>query len=153
MIRKKEKPSSKHHQSSLSSFRSPSKDANSSQSSYNNRKQHSNFGEICDETWPLDDVINKIELKTDSDDDDHDENQPYNVELNKWHSGPKIVSNTFDSGRDINRLPGNGTIISSWNHGSQTWKDKSVQHRKYRVKKNPSRTSSLEKSIPLSYGE
>ncbi|KAH7646444.1 hypothetical protein HUG17_1982 [Dermatophagoides farinae] len=157
MMRTNEKPS-KHHMTT-SSFRAPSRDANNQYDSNYQQQQHhfgsinrsrSNFGEICDETWPLDEVINKIELKSDSD-DESGINQPYNVESNIWRSGPQLVSHNFDSGRDIKRLPGNGAMFSSWNQGSKTWKDKSVQHRKYKVKKNPSTTSSLEKSGSLSY--
>ncbi|XP_075679763.1 uncharacterized protein LOC113794241 [Dermatophagoides pteronyssinus] len=164
-----EKKPSKHGSTTTTttttSFRAPpSRDANNYYHQNQQQQKHheninrsrSNFdGDdneiIYDETWPLDQVINKIDLKSDDSDND-DDNRPYNIEIENWHSGPQLLSNTFDSGRNLKRLPGNGQLYSSWNQGSQTWKDKSVQHRKYKIKKNPSITK-LNKSIgsSLSY--
>ena len=166
-----EKKPSKHGSTTTTttttSFRAPpSRDANNYYHQNQQQQKHheninrsrSNFdGDdneiIYDETWPLDQVINKIDLKSDDSDND-DDNRPYNIEIENWHSGPQLLSNTFDSGRNLKRLPGNGQLYSSWNQGSKTWKDKSIQHRKYKIKKNPSITK-LNKSIgsSLSYGK
>lgn len=117
-------------------YKAPSRNANDNKSQKNRSRYIYDTGsnvDACDETWPLDEVINRIESKTDTI-SDQEEVPQYDVQTDQWKSGPQIIHNTFNSGRDTKRLPGHGTLYSSFNQGSTTWKDTSVKHRKYKTK-------------------
>ncbi|KPM05410.1 hypothetical protein QR98_0038720 [Sarcoptes scabiei] len=126
--------SNRPYTSSSSTFKAPSRNANSFDSKSNHRSSRKNhIDDVCDETWPLDEVINRIELKSDISDNEDD--QRYNVRSSQWRSGPRLMSDSFTTNRDVKRVPHGGTIYSSFSQGSKTWKDNSVKHRTYKTKK------------------
>lgn len=60
--------SSSYYRPHSSPYKAPSKSANTYEM-FNNNRSRSNLHDICDETWPLDEVIEKIDIKSDSEDD------------------------------------------------------------------------------------
>lgn len=116
------------HRYNTSPYKAPSRNANVYESSHN--RSQVNLDDICDETWPLDEVIEKVDIKSDSEDDYN-----YNKNIQTWHSGPQVISENFNSGKDYHRTPGEGIIFSAFNEGSRTWKDKTVRHHEYNSKK------------------
>lgn len=118
---------SKHSYRDLS-YKAPSKSANSHDNG--SCRSQVNLGKVCDETWPLDEVINKIELKSDSDDEYN-----YNRNIQSWTSGPQLISETYNTGRDMKRFPGDGRVFSAFHEGSKTWKNTSVRHHQYNSKR------------------
>lgn len=110
------------------SYKAPSRNANTYESNHN--RSRVNIDEICEETWPLDEVIQKVDIKSDSEDDFN-----YSKNLQSWSSGPQVISENFNSRKDVHRVPGEGIIMSAFNEGSRTWKNKTVHHHEYNTQK------------------
>lgn len=116
-------------------YKPPSKSANYESPSVANRSR-SNFDEMYDETWPLDEVINKIDIKTDEETDDDDRlSNNYTRNIQTWRSGPQLISQTGNSGSEMKRIPGEGALYSSYTEGTKVWKDKQVRRHDYSSKR------------------
>lgn len=143
------------HQYSAS-FKAPSKNANNMGYELKTNRFRSNIidNDICDETWPLDEVINKIEQR--DEDNIEKDGHVYNLHSSTWRSGPQLISDKYNSSRDIENIRGHGTIYSAFQQGSKIWKDSSVKHKKYKTKIQENSASFgdkyFEKSFP-SYGK
>lgn len=108
--------SSNHYRSP---YKAPSRSANTYEYGNPNRSR-TNLNDSCDETWPLDEVINKIDVRSDSEDDFH-----YNRNYS-WNRGTDQYTPRNTSAAD--------TIYSAFpDHNRQSWNTR----RDYSPKRSP----------------
>lgn len=123
--------SSNFYRNYSSPYKAPSKSANTYDASSN--RSRSNLNELYDETWPLDEVIDKIDIKSDSEDDLSYSRGPTSHSWN--HRGALHTPDRYSS-----RHASSDRVYSAFPSSSKPWSSA----RRYDL--SPKRESHLETS-------